>query len=141
MSRRLGKTIKKGGVANPSFIQIHPTCIPVHEHHQMTTIPGLYVLGKVNFAEHGANRLGASAVMQSLADGYFIIPHTISDYLATLSPDTIGIQPPAFQADEPAVKDRIHHWLNLKGHKTVDEFHQKLGLIILNREYLAAQLF
>ena len=100
------------------------------DYNLMTTIPGLYTLGEANFSEHGANRLGASALMQSLADGYFILPHTIADYLVTGSQDKISTKHPCFKEAEQAVKNRIQRLLALKGDKTVDEYHKELGRIM-----------
>ena len=99
----------------------------------MTNIPGLYALGEANFSDHGANRLGASALMQGLADGYFVIPYTIGNYLADeISTPKINTNQPAFDEAENSVKDRINHFMNVKGTKSVDYFHKKLGLIMWN---------
>jgi len=97
----------------------------------MTNIKGLYCLGEANFSDHGANRLGASALMQGLADGYFVIPYTIGNYLA----DEIATKPiptthEAFEQTEKAVADRINTLLNIKGKQTVESFHKRLGKII-----------
>src|SRR5690606_8012769 len=93
------------------------------------TIPGLYALGEANFSDHGANRLGASALMQGLADGYFVIPYTIGDYLANLGwSDKVSTDHPAFKEALAGVNDRINKLLSIKGKKTVDEFHRELGL-------------
>ena len=97
----------------------------------MTTVPGLYALGEANFSDHGANRLGASALMQGLADGYFVIPYTIGGYLSGL----LGTRPvptddPAFVEAERDVADRTQRWLAVKGTKTVDHFHRELGKIV-----------
>jgi len=97
----------------------------------MTTIPGLYALGEANFSEHGANRLGASALMQGLADGYFVIPYTIGNYLADeIRTSSISTDHPAFVEAENAVRDRINHLINIKGTQTVESFHKRLGKII-----------
>jgi succinate dehydrogenase / fumarate reductase flavoprotein subunit len=96
----------------------------------MTTLPGLYALGEANFSDHGANRLGASALMQGLADGYFVIPYTIGDYLAAMPTGRIGNDGAAFKEAEAAVKARIEGLLAINGTKTVDEYHRELGLII-----------
>lgn len=97
----------------------------------MTTIPGLYALGEANFSEHGANRLGASALMQGLADGYFVIPYTIGNYLADeIRTSSISTDHPAFVEAENAVRDRINHLMNIKGTQTVESFHKRLGKII-----------
>jgi succinate dehydrogenase / fumarate reductase flavoprotein subunit len=97
----------------------------------MTTVKGLYALGEANFSDHGANRLGASALMQGLADGYFVIPYTIGNYLA----DEIAVKPistdhPAFVEAEKEVSDRINTFLNIKGNQTVESFHKRLGKIM-----------
>src|SRR6218665_1532872 len=99
------------------------------DYNLMTTIPGLYALGEANFSDHGANRLGASALMQGLADGYFVIPYTVGDYLANIGwGDKIAVEHPAFAEALQKVKERTHQLLAIKGHKTVDEFHRQLGL-------------
>lgn len=95
-----------------------------------TNIPGLYALGEANFSDHGANRLGASALMQGLADGYFVIPYTLGDYLATQKYDLVSTDHEAFKAAEKDVKEGINKLLNIKGSKSVDYFHKKLGKII-----------
>ncbi len=94
----------------------------------MTTVPGCYALGEANFSDHGANRLGASALMQGLADGYFVIPYTVGDYLAAIGQEKIGTDRPEFKEAEDAVRKRINGLLSMKGEKTVDELHRKLGL-------------
>jgi succinate dehydrogenase / fumarate reductase flavoprotein subunit len=97
----------------------------------MSNVPGLFVLGEANFSDHGANRLGASALMQGLADGYFVIPATIANYLATVAPDKRPKTDHAeFRAAEEAVKQRTQKFLSIKGRKTVDEFHRELGLLM-----------
>ncbi len=100
------------------------------DYNLMTNVAGLYALGEANFSDHGANRLGASALMQGLADGYFVIPYTVGDYLAPLSQEKIPTDHPEFQKAEKDVKDRIQRLLNIKGAKTVDFYHKKLGLIM-----------
>ncbi|MCS6822120.1 MAG: fumarate reductase/succinate dehydrogenase flavoprotein subunit [Microscillaceae bacterium] len=100
------------------------------DYNLMTTIPGLYALGEANFSDHGANRLGASALMQGLADGYFIIPYTIGDYLATMPFDKVPTSHPAFKEAEENVKNQIKTLLSLKGDKTVDDYHKALGKIM-----------
>lgn len=100
------------------------------DYNLMTTVPGLYALGEANFSDHGANRLGASALMQGLADGYFVIPYTIGDYLAGLSNEKISTDRPEFKEAEKQVTDRISKLLSIKGTKTVDEFHRELGHIM-----------
>jgi succinate dehydrogenase / fumarate reductase flavoprotein subunit len=97
-----------------------------------TTIPGLYALGEANFSDHGANRLGASALMQGLADGYFVIPYTVGDYLAQIGPSPVNADHPEFDKSIQEVKDRIQKLLSIKGSKTVDYFHKKLGKIMWN---------
>lgn len=100
------------------------------DYNLMTTVPGLYALGEANFSDHGANRLGASALMQGLADGYFVIPYTIGDYLAGLPNEKISTDRPEFKEAEKQVTDRISKLLSIKGTKTVDEFHRELGHIM-----------
>jgi succinate dehydrogenase / fumarate reductase flavoprotein subunit len=100
----------------------------------MTNIPGLYALGEANFSDHGANRLGASALMQGLADGYFVIPYTIGNYLADeIRTKAIPTDHPAFAETESKVRDRIHMLMNIKGTKTVESFHKRLGKIIWDK--------
>lgn len=99
------------------------------DYNLQTTVPGLYALGEANFSDHGANRLGASALMQGLADGYFVIPATIGDYLANIGwDDKIKTDHPAFKEALDGVTNRINKLLSIKGKKTVDEFHRELGL-------------
>ena len=99
------------------------------DYNLMTTVPGLYALGEANFSDHGANRLGASALMQGLADGYFVIPYTIGDYLATIGwNDKVTTDHPAFKAAMDVVNERTKKLVNIRGKKTVDEFHRQLGL-------------
>lgn len=95
-----------------------------------TTVPGLYSLGEANFSDHGANRLGASALMQGLADGYFVVPYTIGDYLAQIGPAPVDANHPAFAEAEKGVKDAIQKLLSINGTKTVDHFHKALGHIM-----------
>lgn len=100
----------------------------------MTTIPGLYALGEANFSEHGANRLGASALMQGLADGYFVIPYTIGNYLADeIRTASIPTDHPAFEAAEQQVKETLEKFINIKGNKSVDYFHKALGKIMWDK--------
>ena len=96
----------------------------------MSTIPGLFVLGEANFADHGANRLGASALMQGLADGYFIAPYTIGDYLATVRPAPVDASTPCFTAAEREVHARSEKLLSIRGRQTVDALHRRLGAIL-----------
>jgi len=100
------------------------------DYNLMTTIKGLYALGECNFSDHGANRLGASALMQGLADGYFVIPYTIGDYLAAIGPKPIDVNHSAFKAAENAAKDYVNKLLAINGTKTVTEFHRALGHIM-----------
>jgi succinate dehydrogenase / fumarate reductase flavoprotein subunit len=100
------------------------------DYNLMTTIPGLYALGEANFSDHGANRLGASALMQGLADGYFVIPATISDYLAAHRPDGLTAADAAFTASAKAVQDEVKQQLSVKGTKTVRDYHWELGRIM-----------
>lgn len=100
----------------------------------MTSIPGLYALGEANFSDHGANRLGASALMQGLADGYFVIPYTIGNYLSDeIHVKSIDTNHPAFGAAEKEVSDRISRLMNIKGTKTVESFHKRLGKIMWDK--------
>lgn len=100
----------------------------------MTTVPGLYALGEANFSDHGANRLGASALMQGLADGYFVIPYTIGNYLADeIRTPKIDTNQSAFAEAEAAVKDRLNHFIQSKGSKSVDYFHKQLGKIMWDK--------
>lgn len=104
------------------------------DYNLMTTVPGLYALGEANFSDHGANRLGASALMQGLADGYFVIPYTIGDYLADeIRTGKIPTTSPAFDEAEKSVKDRISFFINNKGAKTVDHFHKRLGKVMWDK--------
>jgi succinate dehydrogenase / fumarate reductase flavoprotein subunit len=102
------------------------------DYNLMTTVPGLYALGEANFSDHGANRLGASALMQGLADGYFVIPYTIGDYLAGTSSEKISTDRPEFKAAMDNVNATIDKLLNIKGKRTVDELHRELGLTMWN---------
>ncbi|MCK6602901.1 MAG: fumarate reductase/succinate dehydrogenase flavoprotein subunit [Bacteroidetes bacterium] len=100
------------------------------DYNLQSTVPGLFVLGEANFSDHGANRLGASALMQGLADGYFVIPYTLGDYLATKGTDKLTTSHEAFKKSEEDVKAVTKKLLAVKGKTTVDEFHKKLGLIM-----------
>lgn len=100
----------------------------------MTSITGLYALGEANFSDHGANRLGASALMQGLADGYFVIPYTLGNYLADdIRTKAIPTDHPAFVEAEKHVQDTINQLMNIKGTKSVDHFHKKLGKIMWDK--------
>ena len=101
------------------------------DYHLMTTVPGLYALGEANFSDHGANRLGASALMQGLADGYFVLPYTIGNFLAPrLGQDPVSTSDPVFARAEAAVEDRTKKWLSTKGTKSVDHYHRELGKMV-----------
>ncbi len=100
------------------------------DYNLMSTIPGLYVIGEANFSDHGANRLGASALMQGLADGYFILPVTIGDFFAGSGPAGIAADDAAFDDVEREVRDRITRLVECHGRRTVDEFHRELGLLL-----------
>src|SRR5215213_9202759 len=100
------------------------------DYNLMSTLPGLHVLGEANFSDHGANRLGASALMQGLADGYFIIPYTIGDYLASAKLERVSADQPEFQAAKRGVADMTTQLLGIDGKRTVDSFHRELGLIL-----------
>jgi succinate dehydrogenase / fumarate reductase flavoprotein subunit len=101
------------------------------DYNLMTTIPGLYAIGEANFSDHGANRLGASALMQGLADGYFVLPYTIGDYLAGLLGQTpLSTDDPAFTVVETEVRSRVDGYLRTGGTRTVDWFHRELGKLM-----------
>jgi len=100
------------------------------DYNLMSTIPGLHVLGEANFSDHGANRLGASALMQGLADGYFIIPYTVGNYLAGLKPGGVTADHPEFKKAEADVDQRVKRLLSIRGKRTVDSFHRELGRIM-----------
>jgi succinate dehydrogenase / fumarate reductase flavoprotein subunit len=100
------------------------------DYNLMTTIPGLYTIGEANFSDHGANRLGASALMQGLADGYFILPYTIGDYLAAGGRDAVTTADPAFADTENDVRTRISRLLGVGGSRPPDEFHRRLGKVM-----------
>jgi succinate dehydrogenase / fumarate reductase, flavoprotein subunit len=100
------------------------------DYNLMSTIPGLHVIGEANFSDHGANRLGASALMQGLADGYFIISNTIADYLASRKLAPVDVTHPAFREAETEIANRTKRFLAIKGSRTVDSFHRELGNIL-----------
>jgi len=100
------------------------------DYNLMSTIPGMFVLGEANFSDHGANRLGASALMQGLADGYFIVPYTIGDYLATTKFEAIGTDHGEFKSVESQERDRIRQLLAIRGKRTVDSLHRELGKVM-----------
>ena len=100
------------------------------DYNLMSNIPGLHVLGEANFSDHGANRLGASALMQGLADGYFVIPYTLGDYLTTQFGKKVDPKHPAFEQALQDTKARVQKLIDIKGTKPVDDFHRRLGLLI-----------
>ncbi len=101
------------------------------DYNLQSNVPGLYVTGEANFSDHGANRLGASALMQGLADGYFVLPYTIGDYLAPrLGDPVVPTSDPVFKDAEQSVRDDVGRWLSVKGTRTVDHFHKELGKIM-----------
>ena len=100
------------------------------DYNLQTSIPGLHCLGEANFSDHGANRLGASALMQGLADGYFVLPTTIANYLADQKPGSINTDMDEFTQAESTVKERIEQLVNINGSRTVDSFHKELGLLV-----------
>jgi len=104
------------------------------DYNLMTTIPGCYAAGEANFSDHGANRLGASALMQGLADGYFVLPYTIGDYLSDdIRTGAIPTDTADFDAAEKEVKDRLEGFINNKGSKSVDHFHRRLGKVMWDK--------
>ncbi|WP_046757793.1 fumarate reductase/succinate dehydrogenase flavoprotein subunit [Kordia jejudonensis] len=104
------------------------------DYNLQTTVPGLYAIGEANFSDHGANRLGASALMQGLADGYFVLPYTIGDFLANdIRTGPISTETKEFEEAENKVREDINHLINNKGTKPVDYFHKKLGKIMWNK--------
>ncbi len=100
------------------------------DYHLMSTIPGLFVLGEANFSDHGANRLGASALMQGLSDGYFVIPYTIGNYLANTKLERIDASHTGFREAEIGVREMNQFLLKIKGKRTVDSFHRELGKLV-----------
>jgi succinate dehydrogenase / fumarate reductase flavoprotein subunit len=104
------------------------------DYNLMTTVPGMYALGEANFSDHGANRLGASALMQGLADGYFVIPYTIGAYLSKeIATKAISTDHEAFVEAEKSVSERLNKLLTINGTKTVDYFHKKLGKVMWDK--------
>jgi succinate dehydrogenase / fumarate reductase, flavoprotein subunit len=104
------------------------------DYNLMSNLPGLFVLGEANFSDHGANRLGASALMQGLADGYFVVPYTLGDYLADdIRTGSISTQDPAFEEAERSVQDQINRLMSIGGSKSVDYFHKALGKIMWDK--------
>jgi succinate dehydrogenase / fumarate reductase flavoprotein subunit len=102
------------------------------DYNLMSTIPGLHVIGEANFSDHGANRLGASALMQGLADGYFVLPYTIGNFLATAGPSTASTSDAEFRQVESEVKERTRRLLSQKGSRTPTSFHRELGQLLWN---------
>jgi succinate dehydrogenase / fumarate reductase flavoprotein subunit len=108
------------------------------DYNLMTTVPGMYCIGEANFSDHGANRLGASALMQGLADGYFVLPYTIGDYLAPdIKTGAIPTDTPEFDEAEKAIKEKLDFFINNKGTNSVDYFHKKLGKIMWEKVGMA----
>lgn len=103
------------------------------DYNLMSNVPGLHVLGEANFSDHGANRLGASALMQGLADGYFVIPTTIANYLANETPGSVTTDHPAFKESVKEVTDKIEKLLSIKGTRSVDSYHRELGLLVWDK--------
>jgi succinate dehydrogenase / fumarate reductase flavoprotein subunit len=111
------------------------------DYNLQTTIPGCYAAGEANFSDHGANRLGASALMQGLADGYFVLPYTIGDYLShEIRTGTIPTDSPEFDAAEKNVTDTINKMMNIKGTKSVDHFHKRLGKVMWDKVGMARNI-
>jgi len=128
------KIVDENPYENPMMIYpaVHYTMGGIWvDYELMTTIPGLYSLGEANFSDHGANRLGASALMQGLADGYFVLPYTIQNYLAgEIGVKRMATDKPEFEAAENNVKERIRKLMEIKGTRSVDHFHKELGKIM-----------
>ena len=133
-----GEVVRKGndGIEYTNPMMIYPA---IHytmgglwvDYELMTSITGLFAIGECNFSDHGANRLGASALMQGLADGYFVLPYTIQNYLSDqITVPRFSTDLPEFKAAEKAVKDHIDHLLNIKGKKSVDSIHKELGHVM-----------
>lgn len=100
------------------------------DYNLMTTVPGLYALGEANFSDHGANRLGASALMQGLADGYFVVPYTLGDYLAQADIHAVNTDMPEFKSAELEITERTEKLLSIRGKRTVDSIHRELGKLM-----------
>jgi len=107
------------------------------DYHLMSNLPGLFVLGEANFSDHGANRLGASALMQGLADGYFVIPYTIGHFFASTKQEKVSTDHPEFKKAEAEVTARIHRLLAINGKRTVDSFHKELGKLMWDKVGMA----
>jgi succinate dehydrogenase / fumarate reductase flavoprotein subunit len=102
------------------------------DYNLMTTIPGVFAIGEANFSDHGANRLGASALMQGLADGYFVIPYTIADFLAQVKPGLLPKDHSAFKDGMTWAAERVNRLLNVRGKRAPQEFHRELGHLLWN---------
>jgi succinate dehydrogenase / fumarate reductase flavoprotein subunit len=100
------------------------------DYNLMSTIPGLFVAGEANFSDHGANRLGASALMQGLADGYFILPYTLGDYLASTKFTPVKMEDAPFKEARAGIEQMIKNLMSINGKKTVEEFHRELGKVM-----------
>src|SRR5205814_70510 len=100
------------------------------DYYLMSTIPGLFVIGEANFSDHGANRLGASALMQGLSDGYFILPYTIGDYIAKTKLEKVDAGHVEFRNAETQIDALTKQLLSIKGRRTVDSFHRELGKLV-----------
>lgn len=99
----------------------------------MSNVPGLFVIGEANFSDHGSNRLGASALMQGLADGYFVVPHAVSNYIASVKPAKVTTDAAEFNTVQKEVQDKIQKMLSVNGNTTVDEYHRRLGKIVWDK--------
>jgi len=99
----------------------------------MSNVPGLFVAGEANFSDHGANRLGASALMQGLADGYFIVPYSIGNYFGSEKPEKVDVNGAEFKEAEESVKESSNKLTSINGKQTVDEFHKKLGHLLIDK--------
>jgi succinate dehydrogenase / fumarate reductase, flavoprotein subunit len=103
------------------------------DYNLMSTIPGLHVIGEANFSDHGANRLGASALMQGLADGYFVLPYTIGHYLASTKPEAVSTDHAEFKRVEEEVQQRVKRLVGVNGKRSPQSFHQELGKILWDK--------
>ena len=103
------------------------------DYNLQTTIPGLHVIGEANFSDHGANRLGASALMQGLADGYFVLPSTLGHYLGSTKLPKVGTDHAEFKKVEQEVRDRVRKLLGINGKRSVDSFHRELGKLMWDK--------
>ena len=103
------------------------------DYNLMSNIPGLFIAGEANFSDHGANRLGASALMQGLADGYFVIPYTIGNYFGGEKPDKVDVNKAEFKETEESVKEDVNKLISINGKQTVDDIHRKLGKLLIDK--------